>query len=61
VVKYVPNQNSLLFDFSFFNFDFIFFSCVLVYLREKTQSIWPGVLFHNIVNGLPILVAWLTY
>lgn len=61
VVKYVPNQNSIVLNFSLFNVDFIFFCCALVYLRERTGSIWPGVLCHNIANGLPVLVAWITY
>jgi membrane protease YdiL (CAAX protease family) len=49
----------LAFHFDNLNFDIIFLSVTLIFLREKTGSIWPGVLLHNLANGLPLLIAWL--
>jgi uncharacterized protein len=41
------------------SFDLIFLSLSLIYLREKTGSIWPGIFCHNIANSLKILYGWL--
>lgn len=49
----------LVFHFENLSFDLIFLSATLIFLREKSGCIWPGVLFHNIANGLPLLGAWL--
>ena len=37
----------------------VLISIALIYLREKTESIWPCVIFHNLSNGLEISLAWL--
>ncbi len=39
----------------------LIFSLTIGIIREKTGSIWPCVLFHNISNGFYILVARFIY
>lgn len=33
-------------------------SLVLVYLREKTESLWPGILLHAIKNGIAFVALF---
>lgn len=51
-------EHLITFHIDYLSFDLIFLSLCLIYLREKTGSIWPGVIFHNLANGLPILITW---
>ena len=37
--------------FIYENFPVLIISVMLGLIREKTKSIWPGVLLHNIING----------
>lgn len=55
-----------IFDFKTMSFsienltiDLVFLSVMLILLREKTGSIWPGVFLHNIANGLQFSLVWL--
>jgi membrane protease YdiL (CAAX protease family) len=46
--------------FSLFAMIFAFPPAVLLgWLRERTGSVWPGILVHNLVDGLPLLASWL--
>jgi membrane protease YdiL (CAAX protease family) len=31
---------------------------LLGWLKERTGSVWPGILVHNLVDGLPLLAGW---
>lgn len=59
LITFSTENNLFAFHLDYLSFDLIFLSLTLIYLREKTGSIWPGVLFHNLANGMPILVTWL--
>ena len=37
----------------------IFFAMVFVLMREKTGSIWPGVIFHGLIDGMHFVLAYL--
>jgi len=32
---------------------------LLGWLRERTGSVWPGIVVHNLVDGLPVVFSWL--
>jgi membrane protease YdiL (CAAX protease family) len=57
VVYFADGERSLSIHLANLSFDLIFASFCLILLREKTGSIWPGALFHNLANGLPLLLA----
>lgn len=61
VITYVPAKNTIVWNFDYINLDFLLVALILVFLREKTGSIWPSILFHNVVNGLIIVVGWFIY
>lgn len=40
----------------------VFFAgCLLGYLRERSNSIWPCVVLHNLLNSLPLLFFWIIF
>jgi membrane protease YdiL (CAAX protease family) len=46
------------FQFSFFSIVMTFIPAALLgWLRERTGTIWPGIIVHNLVDGLPLLAT----
>ncbi len=61
IFLYNSLNNSIEFKGDWINIYTLFISIALVYIREKTGSIWPGVLLHNLCNTLSFAMAWTIY
>ncbi len=59
VLAFSPKENQLVFNPQWIDVQTILLCFSLVYVREKTGSIWPCVLFHNLINGLSMLFIWI--
>ena len=49
IIYFNPSQNEILYDLSPF-LPITIFGCIITYVREKTKSLYPCILIHNLAN-----------
>jgi len=62
VLKYSSTDPTIFLDPKTMNYkifpQILAFSFILGFIREKTGSVWPGVICHNLMNGLSYAGIW---
>jgi len=58
IVFFSPTKNQLIFNIEWLDIQTILLCFSFVYVREKTGSVWPCVLFHNLTNVLSFAFTW---